>query len=99
MIDIEIHGTAGRTRESREALLRATRAALADAAFAETLTLVDTGSNVFSMGGMETMPFARIYAPADVLASTIANIRERLAHLFETLEGVQIVRVNTRDAD
>jgi hypothetical protein len=71
---------------------------LADAAFAETLTLVDTGSNVFSMREVQTMPFARIYAPADVLASTIANIRERLAYLFETLEGVQIVRVNTRDA-
>jgi hypothetical protein len=98
MIDIEIHGTAGRTRESREALLRATRAALADVAYAETLTLVDTGSNVFSVREVQTMPFARIYAPADVLASTIDDVRERLAHLFETLEGVQVVRVNTRDA-
>jgi hypothetical protein len=69
MIDIEIHGTAGRTRESRDALLRATRAALAHAAYAETLTLVDTGSSVFSMREVQTMPFARIYAPAEVLAS------------------------------
>ena len=46
----------------------------------------------------QSMPFARIYAPADVLASTIADIRQRLAHLFVTLEGVQIVRVNTRDS-
>ncbi len=98
MIDIEIHGTAGRTHESREVLLRATRAALANVAYADTLTLVDTGSNVFSVSEVQTMPFARIYAPADVLASTIEDIRGKLAHLFATLEGVQVVRVNTRDA-
>ncbi len=76
MIDIEIHGTGGRTAESRSVLLRATREALAGASYGDQITLVDTGSEVFNMQKVQTMPFARIYAPAD-LSTTSYSISER----------------------
>lgn len=97
MIDIEIHGTGGRTAESRSVLLRATREALAGASYGDQLTLVDTGSEVFNIQKIQTMPFARIYAPADLLDDIIFDIRERLAHRFATLEALQIIRVDTRE--
>jgi len=97
MIDIEIHGTGGRTAESRSVLLRATREALAGASYGDQLTLVDTGSEVFNIQKVQSMPFARIYAPADLLDDIITDIRERLVHLFATLEALQIIRVDTRE--
>ncbi|HYS91111.1 MAG TPA: hypothetical protein VEN78_39875 [Bradyrhizobium sp.] len=96
MIDIEIHGTGGRTAESRSVLLQSTREALMNAPYSDQLTLVDTGSEVFNIQKIQAMPFARVYAPANLLDDTIADIRERLAHLFATLEGLQVIRVDTR---
>ncbi len=78
-------------------LLRATREALAGTSYGDQITLVDTGSEVFNMQKIQTMPFARIYAPADLLDDIILDIRERLAHLFATLEALQIIRVDTRE--
>jgi len=96
LIDIEIHGTGGRTAESRSVLLQSTREALMNAPYSDQLTLVDTGSEVFNIQKIQAMPFARVYAPANLLDDTIADIRERLAHLFATLEGLQVIRVDTR---
>jgi hypothetical protein len=46
---------------------------------------------------VQTAPFARVYAPPDILPGIIEDVRVRLAHLFSTLEGVQVVRINTRE--
>lgn len=97
MIDIEIHGTGQRTIESRRYLLSATRKSLVGASYLMQLTIVDTGSDVYSYDEIQTLPFARVYAPPEVLPEVISDIRTRLADLFTTLEGVQIVRVNTRE--
>ncbi len=70
--------------------------ALMNAPYSDQLTLVDTGSEVFNIQKIQAMPFARVYAPANLLDDTIADIRERLAHLFATLEGLQVIRVDTR---
>jgi hypothetical protein len=87
MIDIEIHGTGQRY------LLSATRKSLVGASYLMQLTIVDTGSDVYSYDEIQTLPFARVYAPPEVLPEVISDIRTRLADLFTTLEGVQIVRV------
>jgi hypothetical protein len=81
---------AARTAESHSVLLQSTREALMNAPYSDQLTLVDTASEVFNIQKIQTMPFARIYAPANLLD------RERLAHLFATLEGLQVIRVDTR---
>jgi hypothetical protein len=96
MIDIEIYGTGGRTTQSRVSLLAQTRRALASASYGNQLTLVDTESAVYSMDQVQMMPFARVYAPPSVLPNIIDDIRDRLKDLFETLEGIQVIRVNTR---
>jgi hypothetical protein len=68
-----------------------------DAPYRNQLTLVDTGSAVYTMDQVQTMPFARVYAPPNVLPGVINDIRDRLKDLFETLEGIQVIRVNTRE--
>jgi hypothetical protein len=98
MIDVEIHGTGGRTVQVRRTLLEQVHEAMADAPYLDQVTLVDAESNVLTMRlSMQTAPFARVYAPPDILPGIIEDVRVRLAHLFATLEGVQIVRINTRE--
>ena len=88
MIDIEIHGTGGRTAESRSVLLRATREALAEASYGDQLTLVDTGSEVFNIQKVQSMPFDRIYAPGE---------REALNQEAYAREGIPLNAVTRAD--
>ena len=97
MIDIEIHGTGGRTMAARAHLLEQTRRALLDTGYYDQLTAVDTGSAVYTMEGIQATPFVRVYAPPDILQNVIDDIRDRLTELYTTLEGVQVVRVNIRN--
>ncbi len=96
MIDIEIHGTGGRTVEARLHLLAQTRMVLKNADYVHQLTLVDVESEVSSIDMVQSPPFARVYAPPDIIDEIIADIQTRLKELFETLEGVQVIRVSTR---
>src|SRR6266496_1627775 len=97
MIDIEIHGTGGRTMAARAHLLEQTRRSLLDTPYYDQLTAVDTGSAVYTMEGLQSVPFVRIYAPPTILENVIEDIRNRLQELYTTLEGVQVVRINIRD--
>ncbi|SRR6266487_2329033 len=98
MIDLEIHGTGGRNVQARDHLLEQTRQALVATDYYDQLTLVDTGSTVLTMDRIQAPPFARIYAPPSVLDNVIQDIRAKLQDLFATLEGVQVIRVNIREA-
>jgi hypothetical protein len=74
-----------------------TRKALSNTSYSDQLTFVDAGSSAHDIKLVQTMPFARVYAPPDVLPGVIDDIRRRLRDLFETLEEVQVIRVNTRE--